>query len=57
MNGIMLGPWGCITYPDNPNRKNVLTNEDGSIEVFELGKILEINWAWREIKLPLCKQD
>lgn len=35
MNGLMCWHWGLITWPDNDWKKNVLINEDGSIQKFE----------------------
>lgn len=42
MNGMMLGHWGLVTFPNNENWENVLINEDGSVSHFDENEQLSV---------------
>lgn len=42
MNGIMLGHWGLVTFPNNESWENVLINEDGTVSFLDENEQLRV---------------
>jgi hypothetical protein len=41
MNGMSISHWGIITWPDQPDRKNILILSDGSMDIFDFDKFTQ----------------